>query len=151
MASVFAQRLDALRQVMLEHGVEACVVPTSDPHLSEYLPERWQGRQWLSGFTGSAGTLVVCRDTAALWADSRYWEQADNELAGSGIQPMHAGKPEVPGPSDWVAERLTQAARVAINGHVLSVQAWRQWRDACRKAGLELDTGLDLLAQAWPQ
>ena len=61
------------------------LVPSSDPHLSEYLPERWQGRQWLSGFTGSMGTLVVGTTEAALFADSRYWGQAERELAGSGI------------------------------------------------------------------
>jgi len=150
MPLVIAQRLEALRRVMREHDIGACVVPTSDPHLSEYLPERWQGRQWLSGFTGSAGTLVVCDDVAALWADSRYWEQADNELRGSGIEVMRAGQPDVPAPSAWVADRLAPGAGVSLDGQTLSVQAWRQWRDACGAAGLTLNTGLDLPGLVWP-
>ena len=67
-------------------GCAAVVIPSSDPHLSEYLPERWQGRQWASGFTGSVGTLVVTLERAALFADSRYWVQAERQLAGSGIE-----------------------------------------------------------------
>src|SRR5690606_29049572 len=93
------ERIEGLGQATREHDIQACVVPTSDPHLSEYLPDRWQGREWLSGFTGSAGTLVVCPDAAGLWTDSRYWEQAENELHGSGIDLMRAGVPDVPAPS----------------------------------------------------
>ena len=82
--SPFRARLTQLREVLAREKVDALLVPSSDPHLSEYLPERWQGRQWLSGFTGSAGTLVVASRTAALFTDSRYWVQAEAELAGSG-------------------------------------------------------------------
>ena len=114
--SVVVERLESLRELMRRHGVHACVVPTSDPHLSEYLPQRWQTREWLSGFTGSAGTLVVCLDTAALWADSRYWEQAEAELQGSGIDVMRAGAADVPAPSAWVAERLQAGNTVAVDG-----------------------------------
>jgi len=64
------------------------VIPSSDPHISEYLPERWQGRRWLSGFTGSVGTLIVTPRFAGLWVDSRYWTQAEAQLAGSGVQLM---------------------------------------------------------------
>src|SRR5690606_9455644 len=115
----------------------------SDPHLSEYLPERWQGREWLSGFTGSAGTLVVSQGFAGLWTDSRYWEQADNELADTGIQTMRAGLADTPSPHDWVAASLPRGATVAIDGQVLSRQSWRQWRDACQEAGLRLDISRD--------
>src|ERR1700704_5347047 len=77
-----AGRLADLRNVLAKHGVDAIVIPSSDPHISEYLPERWQGRQWVSGFTGSMGTLVVTRDFAGVWADSRYWAQAEKQLEG---------------------------------------------------------------------
>ena len=76
-------RLERVRDAMKAHDVAALLVPSSDPHLSEYLPERWQGRQWLSGFTGSMGTLVVTPDRAALFADSRYWAQAQAQIARS--------------------------------------------------------------------
>ncbi|XOT94833.1 aminopeptidase P family N-terminal domain-containing protein, partial [Alcaligenes pakistanensis] len=81
-----AARLQALREQMQFQSVQASIWPTSDPHLSEYLPDRWKSRQWLSGFVGSAGLLVVTADWAGLWTDSRYWEQAAKELEGSGIQ-----------------------------------------------------------------
>lgn len=142
-------RLESLRKVMREHGVDACVVPTSDPHLSEYLPDRWQAREWLSGFTGSAGILIVCQDTAGLWTDSRYWEQGEAELAGTGILLMRAGQADVPAPSAWVAGRLSRGGAVAADGQVLSIQAARQWREACDAAGLRLMLDLDLPGGVW--
>jgi Xaa-Pro aminopeptidase len=88
---------------MAREGVDALLVPSADPHLSEYLPGHWQGRQWLSGFYGSVGTLVVTADFAGVWADSRYWEQADKELAGSGIELMKL-RPGQPGRlSGWAS------------------------------------------------
>lgn len=143
------QRLDALRQTMRELGFDAYVAVSADPHLSEYLPEHWQGRQWLSGFAGSAGTLVVTATTAALWTDSRYWEQAENDLAGSGIELMKAGAANVPMPPQWVAQALHKGARVNIDGMVLSVQAHRQWLDALSAVGVELCCASDALALVW--
>lgn len=81
-------RLALLRGAMVREDLAAYLVPSADPHLSEYLPERWQARRWLSGFTGSVGTLVVTADFAGLWVDSRYWVQAEAELAGTGVQLM---------------------------------------------------------------
>ena len=80
-----ASRLTELRAAMRAQQIDARIVPSADPHLSEYLPARWQGREWLSGFTGSVGTLVVTQDFAGVRTDGRYWEQAEDELAGSGI------------------------------------------------------------------
>ena len=80
------QRLAQTRELMSREGIHALLVPSADPHLSEYLPGYWQGRQWLSGFHGSVGTLIVTPDFAGVWADSRYWEQATKELKGSGIE-----------------------------------------------------------------
>ena len=79
-------RLAALRQEMKGQAIDALIVPTSDPHLSEYLPLHWRSREWLSGFTGSAGTLIVGMEKASLWVDSRYWTQALKQLEGSGIE-----------------------------------------------------------------
>ena len=84
--NVFRLRIERVRDALKQHGLAAVLVPSSDPHLSEYLPERWQGRQWLSGFTGSMGTLVVTPDAACVFADSRYWVQAEAELAATGTQ-----------------------------------------------------------------
>ena len=78
--SPFRLRIEQVQAALKRRGLQALLVPSSDPHLSEYLPERWQGRQWLSGFTGSMGTLVVAQDRAAVFADSRYWTQACNDM-----------------------------------------------------------------------
>lgn len=110
MQEAVTARLARMRAVMNREGVDALLVPSADPHLSEYLPGYWQGRQWLSGFHGSVGTLVLTADFAGLWADSRYWEQAEKELAGSGIALMKL-MPGQPGPLTGWQSRRPQAAR----------------------------------------
>lgn len=142
-------RLQALRACMATHNLDACVVPSADPHLSEYLPEHWQGRAWLSGFGGSAGTLVVTADFAGLWTDSRYWEQADGDLAGTGIQTMRAGAPDVLEPAQWLACGLMSGARVAIDGKVMAVQAHRTWSETLKAKGIALVCDQDLLDEVW--
>ena len=104
------QRLALTRELMSREGIHALLVPSADPHLSEYLPGYWQGRQWLSGFYGSVGTLIVTADFAGVWADSRYWEQATKELKGSGIELVKL-QPGQPGPLEWLAENTPQGAR----------------------------------------
>lgn len=147
--SVFVQRIQALRQAMQARQVQACVIPTSDPHLSEYLPERWQGRQWLSGFEGSAGTLVVSDTYAGLWTDSRYWEQAEHDLQGTGIMLMRAGQAGVPGPAAWLAEHLAQGDRVSVDGQVLALHTYRQWQEALAQKDIALLTNVDVLSDIW--
>jgi Xaa-Pro aminopeptidase len=109
--SPFRLRLSQLQTLLQREGVHALLVPSADPHLSEYLPERWQGRQWLSGFTGSMATLVVAQDRAALFADSRYWVQAEAELAGSGIELVKINTGASTAFIDWMAQHLPRAAR----------------------------------------
>ncbi|MCX8115393.1 MAG: aminopeptidase P family N-terminal domain-containing protein, partial [Burkholderiaceae bacterium] len=100
------ERLDQLRQAMRQHAIDAWLVPSSDPHLSEYLPDRYKAREWLTGFTGSVGTLVVTRDYAGLWADSRYWVQAEAQLAGTGIVLMKLTSGASTQYIDWLATHL---------------------------------------------
>jgi Xaa-Pro aminopeptidase len=144
-------RLAALRDAMSRHGIHAVLVPSSDPHLSEYLPGRWQGREWFSGFTGSMGTLVVAQDRAALFADSRYWVQAEAELAGSSIDlvkiPTGASSAHV----DWLAANVPAGRTVAVDGATLGLAAAVQLRAALERAGVQLRTELDVLAEAWPE
>jgi Xaa-Pro aminopeptidase len=142
-------RLARLREAMARLGLAAYVVPSSDPHLSEYLPERWQGRCWLSGFTGSAGTLVVTADFAGVWTDSRYWVQAEAQLAGSGIalMKMMAGQPTQH--VDWLAENLPAGACVGVDGTVLALASARMLADALQARGISLRTDLDLLDAVW--
>ncbi len=141
-------RLAAIRQVMNREGVDALLVPSADPHLSEYLPEYWQGRQWLSGFQGSVGTLIVTPEFAGLWADSRYWEQAEKELAGSNIQLMKL-QPGKPGPLDWLAEQVPEGGAVAVDGAVMALASARQLAEHLTVRNARLLTKSDLLAQVW--
>src|SRR5690606_33927187 len=143
------QRIPALRAAMQSRQVHACIIPTSDPHLSEYLPERWQGRQWLSGFDGSAGTLVVSATYAGLWTDSRYWEQADHDLQGTDITLMRAGQADVPGPAAWLADHLAPAQRVSVDGQVLALQTYRQWQEILAAKDIALLTDIDVLDDIW--
>ncbi|HEY0296225.1 MAG TPA: aminopeptidase P family N-terminal domain-containing protein, partial [Bordetella sp.] len=142
-------RIAALRQAMRRLGLDACVVPSSDPHLSEYLPQYWQGRRWLSGFTGSVATLVVTADFAGLWVDSRYWVQAGSQLAGSGIALMKLAAPGVPGHVDWLAGTLPAGARVGVDGRVLGLAGYRALTQALAPAGVALDIMADPLGEIW--
>ncbi|MBD8683675.1 aminopeptidase P family protein [Pseudomonas sp. CFBP 13719] len=144
-----AERLRHMRALMLREGIDALLVPSADPHLSEYLPEHWQARQWLSGFQGSVGTLIVTADFAGLWADSRYWEQARVELADSGIElvKLIAGQP---GPLDWLGTQVRAGGTVAVDGAVMAIAAARQLREKLQQTGASLRTDTDLFAQAWP-
>ena len=147
--SPFASRIASAQQALAELGLSACLVPSSDPHVSEYLPPRWQGRQWLSGFTGSMGTLVVTLQQAALFADSRYWTQAENELAGSGIELVKIDSGASTAHVDWLAARLGQGATLAVDGQVLSLSAAQQLRQALQRVGATLRSDIDLLERIW--
>ncbi|HVH35496.1 MAG TPA: aminopeptidase P family protein [Tahibacter sp.] len=142
-------RLRDLRAALLQHGVDAVVVPTADPHLSEYLPARWKGRRWLSGFSGSAGTLVVTATFAGVWTDSRYFEQAEQELAGSDVQLMRLTVPHTAEHLDWLCTTLQPGSTVAVAGEVqaLAMQELMETRLAAR--GIRLRTDLDLVDLAW--
>jgi len=148
----FARRIELLRGAMAREALAAVLVPSSDPHISEYLPEHWQGRQWLSGFTGSVGTLVVTADFAGVWVDSRYWTMAEAQLAGTGIalMKMMAGQQSAPH-VDWLAENVAAGETVAVDGAVLGVAAARALKDALTARGIVLRTDLDLLDAVWPE
>lgn len=142
------QRLAQARALMSREGIDAWLVPSADPHLSEYLPGYWQGRQWLSGFHGSVGTLIVTQDFAGLWADSRYWEQASKELTGSGIELVKL-QPGQSGPLEWLAEQATTDSVVAVDGAVLAVASSRTLAANLYEKGARLRTDLDLLTELW--
>jgi hypothetical protein len=96
------ERISSLRKLMAERGIDAYIVPTYDPHQSEYVGEHWKTRVWMSGFTGSAGTFVVTKDVAALWTDGRYFIQAGNQLKGSEVKLFKMGIPGVPSYMEWL-------------------------------------------------
>lgn len=142
------QRLAHTRELMRREGIHALLVPSADPHLSEYLPGYWQGRQWLSGFHGSVGTLIVTADFAGVWADSRYWEQATKELNGSGIELVKL-QPGQPSPLDWLAEQTPEGGVVAVDGAVMAVASARTLSSKLEARGARLRTDFDLLQEVW--
>ncbi|MDU9394383.1 aminopeptidase P family protein [Pseudomonas sp. zfem002] len=142
------RRVAQMRQVMRNEGVDALLVPSADPHLSEYLPGYWQGRKWLSGFQGSVGTLVLTADFAGLWADSRYWEQAAQELAGTGIELVKL-QPGRPGPLDWLADNTSAGGAVAADGAVMALASARQLGERLSARNVRLLLDKDLFEQVW--
>ncbi|WP_046237818.1 MULTISPECIES: aminopeptidase P family protein [Pseudomonas] len=147
-SSGVAERLAQTRALMSRERIDAYLVPSADPHLSEYLPGYWQGRQWLSGFHGSVGTLIITQDFAGIWADSRYWEQATKELAGSGIELVKL-MPGQQGPLEWLADEAKAESVVAVDGAVLAVASSRTLASKLYERGARLRTDIDLLTELW--
>lgn len=144
-------RVTQLREVMAAQGVHAVLVPSSDPHLSEYLPGHWQAREWFSGFTGSMGTLVVAADRAVVFADSRYWVQAEAELTGSGVDLVKIATGSAGDHIEWLARQTPRGAVVAVDGQVLGLAAAQALQTALDAAGVKLRTDADLIGLAWPE
>ncbi|KJV37009.1 aminopeptidase P family protein [Luteibacter yeojuensis] len=149
MSTPIPARLEALRAAMAREGVAAVVVPTADPHLSEYLPPRWQAREWFSGFTGSAGTLVVTARGGGLWTDSRYFAQAEAELAGSGLPLMKLNVAHTPEHVAWLAAELREGDTVAVAGDSVSVAGAEGLAQRLQAGGATLRTDIDLPGAAW--
>ncbi|CAN5410383.1 aminopeptidase P family protein [soil metagenome] len=148
--AIVRARIASLRTALAAAQLDAWIVPSADPHLSEYLPGRWQGRQWLSGFTGSVGTLVVTAGFAGVWVDGRYWAQAEAELAGTGIELMKVmGGASATPHVEWLADHLHEAAVVGVDGQVLSLAGARGLQAALAARGMRLRTDLDLLDSVW--
>lgn len=149
--STIPQRLAALRQAMQQQHIDACLIPSSDPHLSEYLPAHWQARQWLSGFKGSMGTLIVTLEQAGLWADSRYWEQAEQELAGSSITLMKIQTAASTQHLDWLADTLQPGQTLAVDGDVIGLAAAQALQGRLQSKGVLLRTDIDPLQAIWQE
>lgn len=149
MTTPAAARIVALRDLLARHQVDALIVPSADPHLSEYLPEFWKGREWASGFTGSVGTLIVTPETAALWVDSRYFTQADAELAGSGIDRMSLPASGSAAYLEWLADKLPEKGKLAVFGDILGFGTSKALGALLAKRGITLRTDVDLVAEAW--
>ena len=144
-----AARLEQLRAAMARHGIDAFIVPSSDPHLSEYLPRRWQGREWMSGFTGSVGTFIATANFAGVWTDGRYWTQAETELAGSEIALMKIPSGASLLHIDWLAANMQPGQTVAVDARVLGLAVARLLGDALGARGVKLRTDIDLLDEIW--
>lgn len=145
----YIEKLASIRQVMKEKGVDAYIIPSSDPHISEYLPDRYKCIAWTSGFTGSAGTLVITQDFAGLWTDSRYFVQANEQLAGTGFELVKLqaqGKPEY---ATWLANKLEKGQLVAFDGNLAAVAVAQAVQDELLPLGIQVDGHIDILADIW--
>lgn len=146
------QRLEALRQLMHREHLAAFIFPSTDPHSGEYVPEHWKGRQWISGFNGSAGTAVVTLEDAAVWTDSRYFIAAEEQLHGTEFKLMKDGMPGTPSIAEWLADKLkyTNNTEVALDGMVNTLNEVNALKEELRKlGGLTLRTNLDPLKTIW--
>lgn len=142
-------RLSALRAEMAKNGVSAVIIPHTDYHLSEYLADHWQVRRYLSGFTGSAGTLVVTADNALLWTDSRYFLQGAQQLEGTGIELMKDGLIDTPSIPAYLISKLHKGDTVGIDGMLMSVDGLNELRSELEDAGLKTDTSFDVIDNIW--
>ncbi|TRX65868.1 aminopeptidase P family protein [Carboxylicivirga sp. M1479] len=144
-----SDRLFKLRSHMATLGVDACIITSADPHLSEYPADHWKFREWMSGFNGSAGTLVITNEEAGLWVDSRYYLQADQQLQDSGITVFKMGKPDVPDYQSWLTSVLPSGSVVGVNGKTMTVDELRQVAKTLKKADIRLDSKLFLEDDIW--
>lgn len=149
MKKQIVDRLDAFRAEMKKQGVAAAIIPQTDAHLGEYIASRWQVRRWLSGFTGSAGTLVITATDALLWTDSRYFLQAAEQLEGTGIKLMKDGLPETPSITAWLINTLVKGQTVGVDGLLFSATEIDNLRDTLGRRGLRLDADFAPINAIW--
>ena len=142
------EKLALLREEMSKHNIDAFIVYSADPHMSEYLPNEWQERSWLTGFTGSAGFVVVMKEKAGLWTDGRYFTQAPIELEGSGIDLFKDGIEGTPNYIDWIISESKEGAKVAVNALATSHANWKALKTKLEKNNRQL-IDLPLLDDIW--
>lgn len=142
-------RIELLRNEIKRRGLNAIIIPQSDPHQSEYLASHWQVRRYFSGFTGSAGTLVVTLSEALLWTDSRYFLQATQQLEGTGIILMKDGLPATPSIENYLKSVLVRGNVIGIDGWLFSINKVNSMIKAFTSAGIKLDTTVDVVDTLW--
>ncbi|WP_299826489.1 aminopeptidase P family protein [uncultured Pontibacter sp.] len=145
----YKEKLAAIRSQMKEEGVSAYIIPSADPHISEYLPDRYKCISFASGFSGSAGTLVITQDTAHLWTDARYFVQANEQLAGTGFELAKLIVQNAPEYIDWLAERLQNGETVAYDAKLISVSLAQLLEAQLMPLGIKINSNRDYLDPIW--
>ncbi|MGE5676567.1 MAG: aminopeptidase P family N-terminal domain-containing protein, partial [Pseudomonadota bacterium] len=143
------ERIAGLRRLMAEKNIGAYIIPSFDAHQSEYVPEHWKARQWISGFTGSAGTVVVTMKEAGLWTDGRYFLQAEKQLEGSEVKLFKMAMPGVPTYIEWINNTLPANGIVGFNGKSMPVSIYKDMQKAYKEKKLSFETGYDFIGQLW--
>ena len=149
MRTEICERIAALRSAMKEENVKAYLIPTSDPHMSEYPAACWKYREWISGFTGSAGTIVITDKKAGLWTDSRYFLQAEAQLEGTGIDLYKLMLQGTPSIAQFLSMELKEGDTVALNGLTYSVADAQNLESSLKKKGINLNCNLSLIDPIW--
>lgn len=149
MKTDITKRIEELRLCMRKHGLNAYIVPSTDPHDSEYPTAYWEGRKWISGFTGSAGTVVITTDKAGLWTDSRYFLQAEDQLAGTSIALFKEQMPGTPSITEWLSETLPAGSVVGMCGLTCPVKEFEAMQAELSGSGITPTSTPDLLAEIW--
>lgn len=142
-------KISKLREQMKVQDIDAWIIPTGDPHNCEYPPGRWHGRSWISGFNGSAGTILVLKDNALMWTDGRYHIQAEKQLKGSGIDLIKQGLPDEPSIAEWLAENLDDYSTVGFDGTAMPFSEYQEMKDAFLDKKLSFHIETDLLDSIW--
>lgn len=145
------ERIAALREAMKQHKIDAYIIPTSDPHMSEYPADCWKYREWISGFTGSAGTVIITADKAGLWTDSRYFLQASTQLEGTGIELFKMTLPETPTIPEFLTHELKEGQTVGLNGETYSLADARSLEKALAEKEIKLNTNASLIDPIWKE
>lgn len=149
MKTNISERIASLREAMKEKNIDAYIIPSSDPHLSEYPADRWKSREWISGFDGSAGTVVVTAGKAGLWTDSRYFLQAAAQLEGSGIDLYKMALPETPTIENFLLHELQSGQTVGMDGQTYSVADTAKLEKVLGRKEIKLETSYDLIDGIW--
>lgn len=144
------EKLLSLRSAMKAEGIGIYIIPMSDPHLGEYIPDHWQIIRWLTGFTGSAGTVVVTEFQAGLWTDSRYFIQAERQLSGSGFEFMRPGQYQRNDYMDFISENAGPGVKIGIDGRIFPVSAFRRLEKIIEGKNVTFETSCDLISPLWP-
>ena len=145
------ERIAALREAMKQHKIDAYIIPTSDPHMSEYPADCWKYREWISGFTGSAGTVIITADKAGLWTDSRYFLQASTQLEGTGIELFKMMLPKTPTIPEFLTHELKEGQTVGLNGETYSLADARSLEKALAEKEIKLNTNASLIDPIWKE
>ncbi|NLY66751.1 MAG: aminopeptidase P family protein [Tissierellia bacterium] len=143
------EKIKSLRGLMKEKGIRAYIIPTYDPHQSEYLADYYKARAWISGFTGSAGTVVVTEDEAILWADGRYWIQAENEIAGSEIKLYKTGLPSTPSYAEYLRDKLEDGDSIGFDGKIFPQSDFEKLKSHFKNKNIKFIEDHDLVGELW--
>lgn len=145
------QQLVELRRAMEKHGIDLYMIPTDDFHASEYVGAHFRGRHYVSGFTGSAGTLLVSQEWAGLWTDGRYFLQAGAQLSGSGIELCKMGEPDVPTLAEYIEANMKAGQRFGFDGRVVTAAQYNHFHDMAQEKGFAIVSDVDLLDEIWAE